>query len=105
MPVDYGDLACATGVDGDHVDCYLGQNPNAKSIYLVDQHELDRSGTPVGFDEHKVLLGFDSEEEAVKAYCDSFSDGYGFGRIGKITSMTIDEFRMWLAGPTHIIGG
>ena len=99
MPCDYGELSCATGTDGDNVDCYwIGDEPIA---HIVEQHDPPGSGQ---FDEHKILLGA-PQDQAVAIYCKSFSDGKGFERIGKITEVTVDELKAWLAGPTHIIGG
>jgi phage-related protein (TIGR01555 family) len=97
MPADYGELACATGVDGDCVDCYIGPNPDSNQVFMISQLEL--AGT---FDEHKIILGTDSEDEAVKLYCQGFSDGKGFDRLGKITSMDINGLKEWLAGSTHL---
>lgn len=45
------------------------------------------------FDEHKCLIGFDSEEQAVQAYKDSYYDGWP---VGDVTEMSMDEFKRWL---------
>ena len=96
MPCDYGELSCATGTDGDNVDCYwIGDEPIA---HIVEQHDPPGSGQ---FDEHKILLGA-SQDEAVAVYCKSFSDGKGFERIGKITEVDVDGLKMFLAGRTHL---
>ena len=91
MPVSYGELSCAVGADGDKIDAYwVGDEPVA---HIIDQ--LDPPGGE--FDEHKVMLGAASEQEAVKAYCDSFSDGKGFERIGKIQEVDVEGLKTWLA--------
>lgn len=48
------------------------------------------------FDEHKVMLGFGSLDEATQAYSDSFSDGSGPDRAGAITQMSVSQFKTWL---------
>lgn len=64
MKVDYGYIpdTTATG-DKENLDIYRGPNEDAEYAYIVEQN------TPDGeFDEYKVMLGFDTLEEAEKAY-------------------------------------
>jgi hypothetical protein len=86
MNFDYGYIRGTVGVDGDHLDCYVGPNPESKKVFIVNQND-PASGK---FDEQKVMLGFDSSEEAKKAY-DSQYDRPNF--LGDITEMGIDEFK------------
>jgi hypothetical protein len=92
LPADYGYIKGTEGADGDQVDVYLGPDPNAKTVFIVNQHDLGG-----GFDEHKCLLGFDSEREAVETYCRAFSDGKGRRRIGSVETVSMDAFKRWLA--------
>lgn len=89
-PADYGEIVCTGGVDGDPVDCYVGPNPEAQTVWIVHQNTL--KGV---FDEHKVIFGCDAEEQAIQLYCAGFNDGKGFSRIGKVESMGIEDFKMW----------
>jgi DNA-binding ferritin-like protein (Dps family) len=90
MPADYGYLRRTTGADGDHVDAYDGRS--GKRFFIVDQ--LDpRTGE---FDEHKVMMRFDSEEAALEAYHRAFSDGSGADRAGNIHEVTVPELKQWL---------
>ncbi|EIZ87143.1 hypothetical protein WYO_0180 [Methylobacterium sp. GXF4] len=94
MPADYGYLRGTKGVDGDHVDVYLG--PKAAEdgpVYIVNQNNLDGS-----FDEHKAMVGFRSLEEATRTYKAGFSDGKGAQRIGSIVEMAPEQFRDWAKG-------
>lgn len=56
----------------------------------VDQKDTD-SGR---FDEHKCMLGFPSEKEALKTYRAGFSDGKD--RVKHVRRLTIGEFKDWL---------
>jgi hypothetical protein len=91
VPCDYGYIRGTEGADGDHVDCYLGGHPDSNLVVVVNQHRPDGD-----FDEHKCLLGFKSERDAIRCYCDGFSDGKGADRIGSIESMSVDAFKRWL---------
>ena len=97
MPADYGYIRRTTGADGEQIDCYVGPNPDAPIAWVIKQRDL-RTG---GFDEHKVMLGFDSEAEAVGAYSLGFSDGMGYARLDGdelttgVRAMPIAELRAW----------
>lgn len=85
----YGYFEGTKGKDSDDVDCFIGPNPLSEDIFVIDQ--LDKDGN---FDEHKVMLGFDSSEEAREAYLSNYEDGWtGFGDITKVN---IEDFRKWV---------
>lgn len=89
MPHHYGFIKGYDGADGDEVDCFVGPNPRSSNVFVVSQN--DSQGE---FDEYKCMLGFDTEEEAKKAYDESFTrDWDGFGSI---QSMSMDDFKNWL---------
>ena len=58
----YGYVKRSLGADGDQVDVFLGNNPSANHVYVINQND-PKTGK---FDEHKVMLGFDSFESANK---------------------------------------
>ena len=89
MNNDYGYIRGTKGVDGDHIDVFLSDNPESGNVYVVDQVNAD--GT---FDEHKVMYGFDSEEEARKAYLANYSPGWS--GLGNITEVSKDDFKKWV---------
>lgn len=62
MKIPYGYIKGVKGNDGDELDCFIGNNPYAKSVYPV------RQINSLGYDEEKIMLGFDSIEEAKEAY-------------------------------------
>lgn len=51
------------GADGEHVDCYIGENPKASKAYVI--HQLKSNGK---FDEDKVMLGYNDAMSAKRAY-------------------------------------
>ncbi|MCX2533693.1 hypothetical protein OQ486_09410 [Plesiomonas shigelloides] len=89
MAHDYGYIKRTEGADGDHVDAFIGDNPESQNVYVVDQRNAD--GT---FDEHKVMLGFDDETSARAGYLANYSKGWK--GLGDVRSMTMDEFKGWI---------
>lgn len=92
MPTDYGYLKRTVAADGEHVDCYIGPNKKSNRVYVIDQHHLHNKS----YDECKVMLGFATRDEAISTYKAGFSDGKGAKRIGRVTRMSVDEFKDWL---------
>jgi len=97
MPAHYGYIKRTEGADGDHVDAYLGPHAEdpTKRVYVIDQ------GRPNvrQFDEHKVMLGFASREEAIDTYARGFTDNFRSkmkANIVGVTELSIDEFKEWV---------
>ena len=89
MKFDYGYIRGTEGVDGDHIDVFLSGTPERGDVYVVDQVNKDGS-----FDEHKVMYGFDSEEEARAAYLSNYEEGWQ--GLGAITRVSREEFKKWV---------
>lgn len=89
MSDHYGYIKRTNGADDEHIDTYVGKNPESEKVYVVDQ--IDQ-GTD-DFDEHKVMMGFDSQKEAVAAYQSNFDKGW---KVGPVREMNKDEFKDWL---------
>lgn len=87
---DYGYIRGTEGVDGDHIDVYLSGNPSEGNVFVIDQVNPSTRE----FDEHKVMYGFNSAEEAREAYLANFSEGWN--GLGTITEVTKDEFKKWV---------
>ena len=70
-------------------NCYIGDNEDAKKVYIVHQND------PVThkYDEDKCMLGFNTLEDAKKAYLMQY-DRPGF--LGKIDTMDFDEFKEFI---------
>ena len=92
----YGYIRGTEGVDGDHIDVFLSDNPESGNVYVIDQ--MRASGDPLGtvaeFDEHKVMYGFNSAEEARQAYLSNYEEGWQ--GLGAITEVSKDEFKKWV---------
>lgn len=85
----YGYIRGTEGVDGDHIDVFLSDNPSQGNVYVVDQVN-QQTGE---FDEHKVMYGFNSIEEAQAAYLANYSEGW---KMGTITEVSKEEFKKWI---------
>lgn len=85
----YGYFEGTKGKDSDDVDCFIGPNPLSEDIFVIDQ--LDKDGN---FDEHKVMFGFDSSEEAREAYLSNYEEGWT--GLGDITKVNVEDFRKWV---------
>ncbi len=88
MPFDYGYVKSTESADGDAVDVYVGPNPDADTVYVVNQ--LRRDGS---FDEHKAMLGFDSLDDAKAGYMANFPAGWK--GMGTVVPMPLAEFQEW----------
>ncbi len=89
LAAHYGYIRKSEGNDGDHVDAFIGPNPESTKVFVVDQVNKDKS-----FDEHKVILGTDSIEQADSLYHANYHAGWT-GR-GAITEMPLDQFKTWV---------
>jgi hypothetical protein len=86
----YGYIKRTEGADGDHVDAFIGPNPASEKVFVVDQVDP----TSGKFDEHKVMVGFDSKQEADAAYHANYEADWN-GRAA-ITEVNVDQFKDWL---------
>jgi hypothetical protein len=88
----YGYIKRTTGADGDHVDTFIGPDPTSDKVFVVDQLS-GREGKP--FDEHKVVLGANTVEEAIDIYRRNYSDN-ATERIGAVTETNAADFKTWV---------
>lgn len=88
MAHHYGYIKRTEGADGDHVDVFIGPDPESDRVFVIDQTNAD--GT---FDEHKVMIGFRNQAAARKGYRDNYEDGW---KVGPTTRLSMDEFKAWL---------
>lgn len=92
MPAHYGRILRTEGADGDHVDFYMGDNPDSRTVTIINQKD-PKTGK---FDEHKVVLGASNKNEALRIYRAGFSDGSGQDRIMGVSTTDVDSFKGWL---------
>ncbi len=88
MAAHYGFIDGVKGSDGEFLDCFIGPDAHneANNVYIVTQM------TPDGkrFDEQKIMLGFQSIDQAKQAYLDSCHTEKCFGGIKE---MKLEPFK------------
>lgn len=83
----YGYIQGTLGVDGDKLDCYVNtKNKETDKVFIIHQKNPETGR----YDEDKVMLGFDTKEEARNAYLAHY-DTHKF--LGEITTMNFEEFK------------
>lgn len=87
----YGYIKRTEGADGDHVDVFLGDKADDPLLPAFIVNQVNRDGS---FDEHKVVLGFPTEEAARAAYLANYTKGWT--GLGSIRAMSLPEFKTWL---------
>jgi len=93
MQHHYGYFKRTEGKDGDHVDVFIGPNPESPRVFVVDQVFVggDKSGQ---FDESKVMVGFNTAEEAKAAYMSNYAPDWN--GLSNITEVDVEDFKKWL---------
>lgn len=90
MPADYGYIRRAPSAEGptEWLDCFVGPVRSVDCpVHVIDGY------TPLGeFDEHKVMLGFESAQDALTCYHSAYNDGR---RAGAVTTMSSPELQAW----------
>jgi hypothetical protein len=95
MQAHYGYVKGTEGADGDHVDVFL--RPATPVDWDGTAYVIDQVGADGSFDEHKIMLGYDSQEQAEKSYLSHYPAGW---KLGPVTAMSLDELKAWLEGDT-----
>lgn len=93
----YGYIKRTEAKDGDQIDVFIGPDPATTQVYVVNQKkDPSKPLTDENFDEHKVMVGFDTEEEARAGYLANYEPGWR--GMGSIVPMSMERFRTWLEG-------
>ncbi|MEI6607885.1 MAG: hypothetical protein WCP35_21495, partial [Verrucomicrobiota bacterium] len=90
MQSHYGYFKGTEGRDKDHVDVFIGPNPSNTKAFVVNQIDP----TTGRFDEHKVMIGYDSRQEAIEGYKANYAPGWK--GLGNMVETTADSLREWL---------
>ncbi|CAM4282951.1 LPD3 domain-containing protein [Acinetobacter pragensis] len=107
MQHHYGYIENTTGADGDEIDVFVKNHLDSvpEQAYIIRQ--LNAAGA---FDEHKIIIGAESENEAKQIYHSNFEPGWqGFGSIQRIAMAdlpqklqhTWSEFDSWAADGSY----
>ena len=94
MQHTYGYFGGTKGVDGDAIDVFLAHDLDewdGTTVFVVDQYNPDGS-----FDEHKVMLGFNSQEEAEAAYFANYEADWAKTHRTEVTAVPLADFTEWV---------
>ena len=81
MKADYGYIPATVDIDrDDHLDVYIGPNKESEYAYVLEQMQDGK------FDEYKIMLGYDSLEEAEQSYLEHLPEEM----LGEITEVPFD---------------
>ena len=97
-PAHYGRFKGTIGMDGDHLDTYVGPDLKSDTVFIFDQ--IDPATGKA--DEHKVFIGFEELAFAEDAYHAAFPDGTAHSRVGHVADMTVAQFKEWLKDPANL---
>ncbi|HAR08024.1 MAG TPA: hypothetical protein DCR98_06380, partial [Cobetia sp.] len=86
---DYGYIKGTKGADGDEVDVFIGPDLDSERVFVINQVGKDGE-----LDEHKVMLGFATREDAEQGYLSSYRAGWD--GLGSTQEMSVDELKAWL---------
>jgi len=90
MQAHYGYIKGYKGNDGDELDVFVGHVPENDTVYIINQKK--QGGY---FDEHKIMLGFLSQQQAVDTYQHCFERGWT--GLMTVVPCTMNQFKWWLA--------
>lgn len=94
MSHHYGYIKGTKSIDGEHMDVFVKPGTpegHTGPVFIVDQID-PKTGAP---DEHKVMLGFDTIDEAKDAYRANYPKDWRGLRT--ISASPFEEFKQWLA--------
>lgn len=87
----YGEIRGTEGSDGDLLDAYVGDNHDSGIVVVIHQH----NPWDGQYDEDKVMLGYDSIEEAIGAYKKQY-DKPGYFKADQFTVLPMGQFWRWV---------
>lgn len=90
-PNDYGEVKRGEDADGEPMDMWIGPDLQAKQGYVIEQIDPATGA----FQEHKVMAGFKTSEDAVRAYDAAFADESGPGRRKSVTPLPMSKIKAW----------
>lgn len=98
MASHYGYLKGTVGKDKDHLDVFI--KPGTPSDYTGPVFVVDQKKPGNGhFDEHKIMLGYASQDKAKRGYLANYTPGWN--GIMAVTPFAMADFKAWLADGDH----
>jgi len=92
MKSAYGRIVNTKGADKEPLDVYVGENPHANTVFVVDQLKGPEFKE---LDEQKFMLGYDDLNQAREAYLENYPDKRV---LGDIRSMPLVKFMRYVSG-------
>uniref|UniRef100_A0A6M3J2B6 Putative methyltransferase n=1 Tax=viral metagenome TaxID=1070528 RepID=A0A6M3J2B6_9ZZZZ len=89
MKDHYGYIKETRGKDKEHLDVFIGPDPESEIVFVVDQVD-PRTGK---FDEHKILMGYKTMPEAKAGYLANYEKGWQ--GLGNLAGMRLEDFKAW----------
>lgn len=90
MKSDYGYFKQTEGHDGDPLDVFIGPELESELVHVINQVDPDTQK----FDEHKVIIGAISEQQARETYLANYDKGWQ--GLGSIRQIALSDFKWWL---------
>lgn len=78
MQYPYGYIRGTKGMDGEHIDCFVGPDEKAANVYVITTNKAPDFKV---IDEQKCMLGFGSAGEAKRAFLEHYSNPEFFNSI------------------------
>ena len=94
LNLKYGYIRGTKGSDGDQVDVYIGPHGKSTRVFVVNQQDPNTKK----FDEWKVMLGFESPEQAKIAYLGQYDRPDYFGDMVEVDMATFKDLMRAGAG-------
>ncbi|MDI1313515.1 hypothetical protein [Prosthecobacter sp.] len=108
QPAYDGDILGTQGKDKDHLDVFIGPDPDSQSVLIINQGKLPSDSAPTSpishlpsaprssvFDEHKIMLGFPTPIAALRGYLASYSPGWK--GLQSAVPTTVAALKAWIA--------
>ncbi|MGE0383403.1 MAG: PLxRFG domain-containing protein [Gammaproteobacteria bacterium] len=92
MKAHYGYVRGTVGHDKDHLDVFVKPGTvedYVGPVFVVNQAKEDG----IGFDEHKVMIGYPDEAAARAAYLENYTPGWK--GLKSVVPMDMDQFKAW----------
>jgi len=99
----YGYILGTIGKDKDHLDTFIGPTPSSEQVFVINQRkDPNEPLTEENFDEHKIMIGFETADAARDGYVANYAPGWK--GLGSMVPVTMDQLKGWMkTGDTKTI--
>jgi hypothetical protein len=93
----YGYFNGTVGRDKDHIDVFLGPEPEREDLKVYVVNQVDPATGK--FDEHKVMLGFEDQAAAKAGYLACYEKCWK--GLGSVKEFSLERFKKWILERDH----